>query len=48
MFLFLLVYFSLQVLVLFCCIAAGNDYASQELSDMEQIEYLKKWMEKKA
>lgn len=48
MFLFLLFFFGLQTLVLFCCMAAGNDPLSQEISDMEQMEYLKKWMQKKA
>ena len=31
--LFLILYFALQLLVLFCCLAAGNDAYSQFLSD---------------
>ena len=37
MLLFFLVFFGLQIFVLFCCAAAGNDAASQELSDLEQL-----------
>ena len=33
----------LQLLVLFCCVAAGNDPYSQFLSDEEQVEYLAHW-----
>ena len=36
-------FFSLQLLVLFCCLAAGNDPYSQFLSDQEQQEYLSRW-----
>lgn len=36
---FLILFFLLQILVLFCCLAAGNDPASQELSDREQTSY---------
>ena len=38
MLLFFLVFFGLQIFVLFCCAAAGNDAASQELSDQEQYD----------
>ena len=31
--LFLVLFFLLQALVLFCCLAAGNDPASQQISD---------------
>lgn len=48
MFLFLLLFFGLQTIVLFCCIAAGNDPLSQEISDKEQMEYLEKWMQRKS
>lgn len=41
---FLILFFLLQILVLFCCLAAGNDPASQELSDREQMEYIQNWM----
>ena len=41
--LFLILFFALQLLVLFCCLAAGNDAYSQFLSDQEQMEYLAKW-----
>lgn len=44
--LFLVLFFLLQALVLFCCLAAGNDPTSQKLSDQEQMEYIKRWMEK--
>ncbi|MDO4337634.1 MAG: hypothetical protein Q4C91_06030 [Eubacteriales bacterium] len=47
MILFLLLFFCLQSLVLFCCLAAGNDPASQAISDQEQLEYIKNWMERK-
>ena len=40
MLLFFLVFFGLQIFVLFCCAAAGNDAASQELSDQEQLQCL--------
>lgn len=43
---FLILFFLLQILVLFCCLAAGNDPASQELSDREQMEYIQRWIEK--
>ena len=45
--LFLVLFFLLQALVLFCCLAAGNDPGSQEVSDQEQMEYIKTWMKKK-
>ncbi len=45
MILFLILFFALQILVLFCCAAAGNDPFSQILSDQEQCEFLKKWMQ---
>ena len=35
----LIVFFCLQAFVLFCCLAAGNDPGSQEISDQEQMEY---------
>ena len=43
----LIVFFCLQAFVLFCCLAAGNDSGSQEVSDQEQMEYIKTWMKKK-
>ena len=41
----LIVFFCLQGFVLFCCLAAGDDPCSQEVSDQEQIEYIEMWME---
>ena len=46
MLLFILVFFGLQIFILFCCAAAGNDAASQELSDQEQLQFYLR-MEKK-
>ena len=46
MFIFLLLFFSFQSVILFCCAAAGNDPASQALSDQEQMEYIAQWKEK--
>lgn len=43
----LIVFFCLQGFVLFCCLAAGDDPGSQEVSDQEQMEYIEMWMEKK-
>ena len=45
--LFLVLFFLLQALVLFCCLAAGNDPGSQEVSDQEQMDYIKMWMDDK-
>ena len=42
----IVLFFSLQTLVLFCCLAAGNDPASQAISDREQMEFLAEWMKK--
>lgn len=47
MLIFLLCFFGLQILVLFCCLTAGNDAASQALSDQEQIEFIQAWQNKK-
>lgn len=38
----------LQTFVLFCCLAAGNDAASQMISDQEQMEYIREWNERHA
>ena len=35
--LLIVLFFALQLLVLFCCVAAGNDPYSQFLSDEESI-----------
>ena len=43
MLLFFLVFFGLQIFVLFCCAAAGNDAASQELSDQEQLQFIREF-----
>lgn len=47
MIIWLLVTFILfQAFILFCCLAAGNDPLSQNISDEEQMEYIRVWMEK--
>ena len=43
MILLIILFFALQVLILFCCLAAGNDPYSQQLSDQEQLEFLARW-----
>ena len=43
MLLFFLVFFGIQIFILFCCAAAGNDAASQELSDQEQLQFIAEW-----
>ena len=35
--------FLFQTFILLCCVAAGNDAASQEISDEEQIEFIQEW-----
>ena len=45
--LLILVFLLFQTFVLLCCVAAGNDAASQEISDQEQMEYIQTWMKKK-
>lgn len=45
--LILLLYFAMQAFILFCCLAAGDDPASREISDMEQMEYIRNWMDQK-
>ena len=39
MLLFFLVFFGIQIFILFCCAAAG----SQELSDQEQLQFISEW-----
>lgn len=46
--LFLILFFGMQWAVLLCCLAAGNDAVSQAISDMEQLEYIRKWMSRHA
>ena len=41
--LFILVFLLFQTFILLCCVAAGNDAASQEIADQEQIEFIQKW-----
>ena len=43
MFLFFLIFFGIQIFILFCCAAAGNDAASQELSDLDQLQFITEW-----
>ena len=45
-FLYLILFFIMQSAVLLCCLAAGNDASSQMISDMEQIDYIQRWMKK--
>ena len=40
--LLILVFLLFQTFVLLCCVAAGND-ASQEISDQEQMEFIREW-----
>ena len=39
--LLILVFLLFQTFVLLCCVAAGNDAASQEISDQEQMEFIR-------
>ena len=41
--LFILVFLLCQTFILLRCVAAGNDAASQEISDQEQIEFINEW-----
>ena len=41
--LFILVFFLFQTFILLCCVAAGNDVASQEIADQEQMEFIQEW-----
>ena len=41
--LFILVFLLCQTFILLCCVAAGNDAASQEISDQEQMEFINEW-----
>lgn len=41
--LLILVFLLFQTFVLLCCLAAGNDAASQEISDQEQMEFIREW-----
>ena len=43
MILLIILFFALQVLILFCCLAAGNDPYSQQLSDQEQLQFISEW-----
>lgn len=45
--LFLMLFFALQIFILLCCAAAGNDPLSQKLSDEEQLEFLASWKKQK-
>ena len=42
-FLLILGFLLFQTFVLLCCVAAGNDAASQEISDQEQLEFIREW-----
>ena len=43
MLLFFLVFFGLQIFVLFCCASEGNYADSMELSDNEQLQFIAEW-----
>ena len=43
--LFVIIFFCLQSFVLLWCVAAGNDPAYQLISDKEQMDYIRTWME---
>lgn len=44
--LLILVFLLFQTFVLLCCVAAGNDAASQEISDQEQMEFIRQCADK--
>ena len=44
--LLILVFLLFQTFVLLCCVAAGNDAASPDISDEEQIEFIQEWKKK--
>ena len=46
MIIFLIIFFCLQAIVLLCCLAAGNDPATQKISDQEQLEFIREWKKK--
>ena len=46
--LLILIFLLFQLFILLCCVAAGNDAASQEISDQEQLEFIQAWKEKNA
>lgn len=41
--LLVIAFFIFQTFVLLCCVAAGDDAGSQEISDQEQIEFIQEW-----
>ena len=41
--LLILVFLLFQTFVLLCCVAAGYDAASHEISDQEQMEFIREW-----
>ena len=44
--LLILIFLLFQLFILLCCVAAGNDAASQEISDQEQLEFIREWKQK--
>lgn len=48
MYLAIFIFVLLQLFILFCCLAAGNDAASQKISDQEQLDFIREWKEKHA
>ena len=44
--LLILIFLLFQLFILLCCVAAGNDAASQEISDQEQLEFIREWKKK--
>lgn len=43
----IIIFFCLQAFVLFCCLAISEDEYSKNISDQEQMEYLRLWMKQK-
>ena len=44
--LLILIFLLFQLFILLCCVAAGNDAASQEISDQEQLQFIREWKKK--
>ena len=43
MFSVFLIFFGIQIFILFCCAAARKRRCSQELSDLEQLQFITEW-----
>ena len=44
--LLILIFLLFQLFILLCCVAAGNDAASPEISDQEPLEFIREWKKK--